>query len=243
MKPLRIGLLRFGAGRQKMVLERWTHPKLSRRACSLRYEVPSRRGKSAGAAKRPCERSPTRNPQRHDSQLFHRCATFIISGIWLHTGSAATAPARSTLRFSTSAHSVAWHCVAGKPARRQAHEALRECGRGTSEVAVSERESANARRGAASNTPPKAHSVAHHFELRVGQLHTQKHLRVEQVFPRAQPHRLPRRAVLRLQRINPHREASAFGSRRFASAVRCVRAPSAQRQRPSLCVVPWGRAR
>ena len=31
MKKFRIGLLRFGTGRQKMVLGRWTNPKLSRR--------------------------------------------------------------------------------------------------------------------------------------------------------------------------------------------------------------------
>jgi hypothetical protein len=33
MKKLRIGPLGLGTGRQKMVLERWTHPKLSPRAC------------------------------------------------------------------------------------------------------------------------------------------------------------------------------------------------------------------
>jgi hypothetical protein len=50
------------AGRQRMVLERWTNPKLSRRTCSPRYGLQSCRGKSAGVAKRPRERSPTRNP-------------------------------------------------------------------------------------------------------------------------------------------------------------------------------------
>jgi hypothetical protein len=42
-----------------MVLERWTNPKLSRRTCSPRYGLRSWRGKSAGVAKRPRERSPT----------------------------------------------------------------------------------------------------------------------------------------------------------------------------------------
>jgi hypothetical protein len=58
----RIVTLRFGTGRQKLFLERWTHPKPQRRTRSPRYEVPSCRGKSAGVAKRPRERSPTRNP-------------------------------------------------------------------------------------------------------------------------------------------------------------------------------------
>ena len=73
MKELRIVTLGFGTGRQKMLLERWTNPKLSRRACTCEYGLQSCRGKSAGVAKRPRERSPTRNPLGHDSQLFHRC--------------------------------------------------------------------------------------------------------------------------------------------------------------------------
>jgi hypothetical protein len=52
-------MLRFGTGRQRMGLERWTNPKLSRRTCSPRYGLPSCRGISAGVAKRPRERSPT----------------------------------------------------------------------------------------------------------------------------------------------------------------------------------------
>jgi hypothetical protein len=55
MKKLRIVLLRFGTRRQKMALERWTTPKLSRRTCSPRYGLQSWRGKSAGVAKRPRE--------------------------------------------------------------------------------------------------------------------------------------------------------------------------------------------
>jgi hypothetical protein len=39
-------------------------PKLSRRTCSPRYELQPWRGKSAGVAKRPRERSPARNPFR-----------------------------------------------------------------------------------------------------------------------------------------------------------------------------------
>jgi hypothetical protein len=52
-KNCEIVTLRLGTGRQKMVLERGTSPKLSRRACIPRYGVPSCRGKSAGVAKRP----------------------------------------------------------------------------------------------------------------------------------------------------------------------------------------------
>jgi hypothetical protein len=33
MTKLRIVTLRFGTGRQKMAIERWTNPKLSRRTC------------------------------------------------------------------------------------------------------------------------------------------------------------------------------------------------------------------
>jgi hypothetical protein len=45
----------FGTGRQKMALGRWTNPKLSRRTCTCEYGLQSRRGKSAGVAKRPRE--------------------------------------------------------------------------------------------------------------------------------------------------------------------------------------------
>ena len=56
-QKLRIVTLRFGAVRQKMVLERWTNPKRSRRTCICEFGLPSCRGKSAGVAKRPRERS------------------------------------------------------------------------------------------------------------------------------------------------------------------------------------------
>jgi hypothetical protein len=55
MKKWRIVTLRFGTARQKMALERWTNPKPQRRTCSPRYEVPSRRGKSAGVSDLPPE--------------------------------------------------------------------------------------------------------------------------------------------------------------------------------------------
>jgi phosphate/sulfate permease len=45
----------FGTGRQKMVLERWANPKLSRRTCTCEYGLQSCRGKSADLAKRPRE--------------------------------------------------------------------------------------------------------------------------------------------------------------------------------------------
>jgi hypothetical protein len=52
-----------------MVLERWTNPKLSRRACTCEYGLRYSTRKSAGVAKWPRERSPTPNPYRYDSQL------------------------------------------------------------------------------------------------------------------------------------------------------------------------------
>ena len=61
-------------------LERWTDPKLSRRTCTCEYVLQSCRGKSAGVARRRRERSPTRNPYRHDSQLLHRCNTVDFLG-------------------------------------------------------------------------------------------------------------------------------------------------------------------
>jgi hypothetical protein len=64
----------FGTGWQLLVLERRPNPKLSRRTCTCEYGLHSCRGKSAGVAKRPRERSPTRNPSRYDSQLVHRVA-------------------------------------------------------------------------------------------------------------------------------------------------------------------------
>jgi hypothetical protein len=55
-KHMRIVTLGFGTGRQKMALERWTTPKLSRRTCAYEYGLQSCRGKSAGVAKRPRDR-------------------------------------------------------------------------------------------------------------------------------------------------------------------------------------------
>ena len=43
--------------------------KVSRRSCTCEYRLQSCRGKPAGVAIRPRERSPTRNPTRHDSRL------------------------------------------------------------------------------------------------------------------------------------------------------------------------------
>jgi hypothetical protein len=62
MTKMRIVTLWFGMGRQKRVLERWTNPKVSRRTCTCEYVLQSHRGNSAGVAKRPRERSSTRNP-------------------------------------------------------------------------------------------------------------------------------------------------------------------------------------
>ena len=52
---LRIRRRGFGTGRQRMVLERGTNPKRSRRTCTCEYGLQSWRGKSAGVAKRPRE--------------------------------------------------------------------------------------------------------------------------------------------------------------------------------------------
>jgi hypothetical protein len=62
---------RDSKGRQKMVLERWTTPKLSRRSWSPRYGVQSCRRKSAGVAKRSRELIPP-----HPKSLTVRFATF-----------------------------------------------------------------------------------------------------------------------------------------------------------------------
>jgi hypothetical protein len=42
--------------------ERWTNPKHSRRTCTCEYGLLSWGGESAGVAKQPRERSPTRSP-------------------------------------------------------------------------------------------------------------------------------------------------------------------------------------
>jgi hypothetical protein len=62
MQMLRLVTPRFGAGRQKRVLVDGTNPKLSRRTCTSEYGLHSWRGKSAGVAKRPRERSPPEIP-------------------------------------------------------------------------------------------------------------------------------------------------------------------------------------
>ena len=55
MQQSRIVTLRFGTGRQKMALERWTNPTLSRRTCTCEYGLQFGGGKSAGFAKQPRE--------------------------------------------------------------------------------------------------------------------------------------------------------------------------------------------
>ena len=57
-EKLRIATLKFGTGAHKMVLERGTNPKRSRRTCTCEYGLQSCRGKSAGVARRPRERNP-----------------------------------------------------------------------------------------------------------------------------------------------------------------------------------------
>jgi hypothetical protein len=68
--------LRFSTARQKMVLERRTHPKRLRRTCTCVYALQSWRGESAGVAKRPRELishpKPPYLPSR-SATLFHRC--------------------------------------------------------------------------------------------------------------------------------------------------------------------------
>jgi hypothetical protein len=56
IKKLRIVAFGFGAGRQKMVLGRWTNLKRSPCTCTCEYGLQSCRGKSADVAKRPRER-------------------------------------------------------------------------------------------------------------------------------------------------------------------------------------------
>jgi outer membrane biosynthesis protein TonB len=68
----KLRIVTLGTGRQKRLLERWTNLKHSRRTCTCECELRSWRGKSAGVAKRPRERSPTRNPLRYDSHFLNR---------------------------------------------------------------------------------------------------------------------------------------------------------------------------
>jgi hypothetical protein len=58
----------FGTARQKMALERGTAPKLSRRTRRPRYGLQSRRGESAGVAKRRREMISHPIPQSSNSQ-------------------------------------------------------------------------------------------------------------------------------------------------------------------------------
>jgi hypothetical protein len=55
VQKLRIVTQATGMARQRMVLERGTSPKLSRRTCTCEYGLQPCRGKSAGVAKRPRE--------------------------------------------------------------------------------------------------------------------------------------------------------------------------------------------
>jgi hypothetical protein len=65
-----IGMVGFGAARQKLALERWTNPKRLRRTCTCESGLQACRGKSAGVAKRPrVSSSAPRNPF-YDSHTF-----------------------------------------------------------------------------------------------------------------------------------------------------------------------------
>ena len=112
MKKLRIVTLGLGTARQKMAVERWTNPKPQRGTCSPRYRVQSCRGKSAGVAKRPRERSPTRNP------LTSRFATFASLS---HRG--VVVPAAATAAAAGTAAAVG----AGRAAARAVGAAAPEC--------------------------------------------------------------------------------------------------------------------
>ena len=83
----RIVCVRFGTGQQIMVLERGANLTLPRRACSPRYALQSCGGKSTGDAKRPRERSLTRNRKRYDSQLLFMAVTIaaLCSIVWYGT--------------------------------------------------------------------------------------------------------------------------------------------------------------
>ena len=72
---------RFGTGRQKMALERWTNPKLQRRTRSTRNELQSCGAKSAASRNGLVSSSPSRNPYRYDSQLLHRCTAPLSSAL------------------------------------------------------------------------------------------------------------------------------------------------------------------
>jgi hypothetical protein len=69
-KKSRIATVGFGTAQQKMVLERWTNPKLSSHTCTCEYGLNSWRGESAGVAS---ERSPTEIPHDTIRKLLHRC--------------------------------------------------------------------------------------------------------------------------------------------------------------------------
>jgi hypothetical protein len=70
MKKLRIAAQGFGTGRQKRVLERWTNPKLSRRACTCEYGLQSGGGELGGP--RVCD-LPPEIPNASIRNCFHRC--------------------------------------------------------------------------------------------------------------------------------------------------------------------------
>jgi hypothetical protein len=61
--------VRVWHGDREWNLERRKNPKLAWRTCACEYGLQSWQGKLVGVAKRPRERSPTRNPYRHDSRL------------------------------------------------------------------------------------------------------------------------------------------------------------------------------
>jgi hypothetical protein len=108
MQQSRIVTLGFGTGRQKMALERWTNPTLSRRTCTCEYGLQFGGGKSAGFAKQPRERSPPppKSLPLTIRTLLHRCTSgkkplvTLVSSVCVCGGRGQTVSPRRALQQS-----------------------------------------------------------------------------------------------------------------------------------------------
>jgi hypothetical protein len=91
MRKLRIGLLRFGTGRQKLALDDKQIPTLSRRACRPWYGLQFWRGESAGVAKRPRELiSHPQLPPSRFATFSSRYGPGVVQGFEAYVGSKTT---------------------------------------------------------------------------------------------------------------------------------------------------------
>jgi hypothetical protein len=104
MQKLRIVTPRFGTGRQKLVLERWTNPKLPRRTCTCEHGLQSCRGNRRASRNGRVSDLPPETPPAYGSQLLHLCTPLSLS-LSLSLSRTCVAERERKLAYSMHEHS------------------------------------------------------------------------------------------------------------------------------------------